>query len=605
MVMNVIAILLMGLVGYVWSARGFFSALLNLMVTICAGAVAFALWETVALAVLKGADKDNWFLLDIVWGGSLVALFVVSLAVLSLTVNALVRANIKINKVADWIGGAVCGLGAGFIVSGITIIGTSQVRTPEIENILQYQPLTYDNAGYLKREQLWVPADTWTAGLYGYWSDRSMREPFGGGKTLAAWRPQVADEGHLLRMAEQDVLLRYCLSTNDVKLGGRYTVGKEKPAKPPKGYKAPTTKELIGDNKGVAMLDGTPISGPAYIEGYIVAFLASAKEKGGQVAVGAGSATLVMRNDADTKSITLQPIALISQASGASREFGRWRFDTSNFFVGSMAGATEAPMCFEFLVPLDGENWRPLALYVRGVRFNLTNDDGQVIEASKNFANPEERDDIVSSGTLADEIIAKAKISDPETKWVRDKNSNDSALRINPRMPDNITLNGGELSGIDLSKGQQIVNCVDLRISVKQLADSSVERSLRVEEFQPGPGTSIVTINVSKGIDKFSALEPAATGATGAPTLVDNLGQRYQAIGYIYRDRNDVRIRFTPGSPLTSLGDAPSISRSREDQKLFIVFRVASGVKLKQYAIGDTGIVELQGDLDTGTQNNK
>lgn len=612
-VTNLVAIALMLAVGYVWSARGFFSALLNLLVTIASGAIAFALWESVANAIIKGAANDNRFLIDVVWGGSLITLFVLAMAVLSLTVNAVMRANIKVPKVVDWIGGAVCGLAAGVIVSGMTIIGTSQIRTAAVDNLLQYQPVDYDNNGFLTRTQMWVPTDTITAGLYSFWSDRSLRETFGGGQTMGAWRPNVADEGHLLRIAETDVLLRYSLNPKDVKLGGRYTVGKAVG----KGGKPPAVKDLVGDAKGVSMLDGTPITGRAYIEGFVVGFSAGAKEKGGQVAIGAGSATLVLRNDSDTRSITVQPIATISQAKGGSLQEGRWRFDTKNFFVGTMGGQADVGMAFEFLVPDEygaapdsnpDEVWHPIALYVRGVRFDVRDpaDPDKTMKSSRDYETPDDRNAAVDAGGFLASVVADApEITDPKEKWRFNASDPTQAVRMSNRIPDNMTLNGGELSGVELSKGQQIINCPNLQIQPKQLAGNDVERSLRVEEFQPGPATSVISINVSKEIEKFSAVDPTSAGATGAPTVVDNLGQRYQAIGYVYRDRNEVKIRFTPGTPLNELAEAPSVSRSRDDQKLFLIFRVAPGVKIVRYAIGTTGIVEITGGLEVPQQANK
>ncbi|MBY0307685.1 MAG: hypothetical protein K2Q09_02990 [Phycisphaerales bacterium] len=609
---SLIAIALMLAVGYVWSSRGFFSALLNLLVTVAAGAIAFALWETVATAAIKNVANDNRFVIDIVWGGSLVALFVLSMAVLSLAVNAVVRANIKVHKVTDWVGGAVCGLAAGLIVSGISLIGTSQIRTAEIDNLLQFSPVDYDNNGYLTRRQLWVPTDTWTAGLYKFWSERSLRETLGGGKTLGAWRPQVADEGHLLRIAETDVLLRYSLNPKDVKLGGRYTVGKSLP----KGMTPPAIKDLVGDTKPVATTDGRQFKGRAYIEGWVVGFEAGAKEKGGQVAIGAGSATLVCRNRSDTASLALQPIAVISQAKGDSLQEGRWRFDTKNFFVGSMGGQANVGMAFEFLVPDEyadqpdaypEEVWHPIALYVRGVRFDLTDpaDPDKTIKPSAEYMTPADRNAAVEGGGFLRSIAdAAPPLVEPAQVWKMEKNDPNQALRLNNRIPGSIVLNGGEMSGVDLSKGQQIINCVDYRTTPKALADIGVDRSLRVEEFQPGPGTAVISIEVSRDVPKFSATEPESTGATGAPTLVDNLGQRYQAVGFVYRDRNEIKIRFTPGSPLASLNDAPSVSRSRDDQKLFLIFRVAPGVRITQYAIGTTGIVTLRGvEVPTNQQN--
>jgi len=86
---------------------------------------------------------------------------------------------------------------------------------------------------------------------------------------------------------------------------------------------------------------------------------------------------------------------------------------------------------------------------------------------------------------------------------------------------------------------------------------------------------------------------PDARDATGAPVLVDANGSRYQCVGFVYKDNSIVHVRFMPGRPINSMNDLPSVSSSRADQKITLVFRVSMNVDIKHYAIGDTALAEF------------
>ena len=65
------------LIAYTWLQRGFFSAVLHFACTIIAGAIAFALWEPVAFAIMDLAPQRGFatFLADNALGISLAVLF--------------------------------------------------------------------------------------------------------------------------------------------------------------------------------------------------------------------------------------------------------------------------------------------------------------------------------------------------------------------------------------------------------------------------------------------------------------------------------------------------------------------------------------------------
>jgi hypothetical protein len=588
---SIIAILFVLVVGYIWSSRGFFSSLLNLAVTIVSGAIAFAAWEPLAHALVTGVDASSRLVHDVVWGASLLLPFAISMVVLTLVVNQVVKSNLRLLPMADWAGGAVCGLLAGVIVSGIAMLGVSMTRTST--DFLGNAQLEYDAQGsVVDKSGLIMPTDRWVAGFYGYTSERV----FASSKPLAVIRPHVAVEGHLLRLAEPETLPRYSLQPKDVSLAGRYTVGQNQNV---------PLNQLVGDNKSVLALSGEKIADPAYVEGFVVNFGPGAKEGSGQVVMGAGMATLVLRSPNDDQSITLQPMAIVSQAKGDNLDIGRWRLDGRNVFIGSVGGASEATFAFEFLVPKVGDGgWQPLALYVRGVRIDLTDKEGKVMAAGKTFGMSVERDGAIESRTLFTGLGAAAGGPLEGTGTILKEGF--AGLNISQSLPARLVIDSGQVTDVEFDKDNRIKLAEKLLLKPSQMETQGVDRSLRVDSFFPGDGgTSIVTLDVGRE-SPFSILQPLASEASGAPSLVDTSGQRFQAIGFVYRDRTGAELRFTPGKTLSSIFDGvPSLSRNREDQSLFLVFRVSSGVKLKHFAVGNTAIATIEKPIEVQAQNSR
>ncbi len=104
--------------------------------------------------------------------------------------------------------------------------------------------------------------------------------------------------------------------------------------------------------------------------------------------------------------------------------------------------------------------------------------------------------------------------------------------------------------------------------------------------------TVIVTVDVSAG-KGFDILTPIAAQADGAPTLVDDVPQRHQCVGWVYREPNQIWIRYTPEDPIIDKGQLPVLTRSRTDQELTLIFRCSLKVRLKYFAIGDIATKEL------------
>src|SRR5690606_9366731 len=122
---NILLIALVLLIGYWWANQGLFSALLHLLCVIAAGAIALALWEPVTVRwVLRGGGFDPY-----AWGVVLVGLFIVTLLILRITTDRLIRANVDLPHWANLTFGFPVGVAAGVLTIGIYMLGAGFIQS--------------------------------------------------------------------------------------------------------------------------------------------------------------------------------------------------------------------------------------------------------------------------------------------------------------------------------------------------------------------------------------------------------------------------------------------------------------------------------------------
>src|SRR5690606_10858559 len=140
MFMALVAIIVVLASTYIWLTRGFFSAMINMVCVIVAGAIAMGVVEPLAYMILDKAPERGFMSLirDASWAIGLAVPFSLSLVVLRLAVDSLLPHNTKLVGGADYAGGAVCGAVAGVITAGIMVmtIGFLRVRS----DFMGYQP---------------------------------------------------------------------------------------------------------------------------------------------------------------------------------------------------------------------------------------------------------------------------------------------------------------------------------------------------------------------------------------------------------------------------------------------------------------------------------
>lgn len=584
MAIQIMSILLMLGVAYVWSARGFLSSLLNMAVTLASGAIAFGLmeWSTeVALGMGDGA-----LIRDLAPALGLLVPFVLSLVILSVLVNVFVRANARVNVVMDWVGGALCGLVSGVVVAGVFGIGSQMIRMNA--DALEYRGAEFNNSGSVTRsEGLWIPFDRWTSKMYASMSNNALATD----TPLSIWRPHVAYEGAMRRLGPSEMLLRNSLTEKDFKFLTRYTVGY--------GTDDVPVARLVGDSKPVLSVEGEAVSGRAYTEGYVLQFEASAREKSGQVVISPGQVSLVALKADGLSSATYSPVAVISQARGDSKQIGRWRFDSKDVFIGSAGAETKPIFAFEFVIP---KEQRPIALFVRGVRVDLTTDLATYapIKSVTDIKDPADAERAIARGRLMDLIapatVGKAALArNPKgvgAVAVTAQPGQEAAIVMSNALPRGIFLDASFLTGAKVNDKARVIVEGKISLPEKDLSPAGTEMNLRIDAIDPGQGTSVVMVNVSRW-SPLSMVQPENAEFTGAPQLVSVDGQRFQAIGYIYRSGGRFTLSMDASRPISSFDEVPSVSRSMEGQDLVLIFRVSTGVTIDKWVVGETVLKEI------------
>jgi len=603
--MNIIAILVVLGVTYLWLIRGFFSAFIHLLCVIVAGAVAFAAWEPLAYWILDSVDPHGLFA-GSAWGIALAVPFAVTLIVLRIAVDLMVPNNAVIASAPNYIGGGVCGLIAGVIASGFVVISTGFMRVGS--DVFGYQPITYAANGSLQREsKLWVPTDVVVTKLYGHMS----RSVFGVDTPLGIYYHDLADAPHVLRMSFGEGANRIAAKPGDFSVEARYAIGDAQTKLDDLLIDGPLRKLPSIPAQRVTDIEGDPYPQGSHLEGFVVRFNAGAREKTeGKISVGASQVKLLVgrrdpanaNNWLDLK--TVYPIAAISQAEASTPTFARFRYDARDVYLASVGGASEALFAFEFIVPPTLE---PIALTVKGIRQQVV-DDPKLGKPSFTLKNALERDAQLASGKIRDLIagalgIAAGGASDTldttgvtkvENRQGPNQNPADIGIRISDRLPYNYTLQKSATgSGTLAIDDKNFIIDGETEIQPSMAKRQGIERPIRIEYFSTTPDTAIVQLEVS-GRRASSLLGQSARAAelVVPPLLRDTNGQIYEPIGFVYEDTTKVQIRYTPGSPIRALSELPSLTTSRSDQNLILIFRVSKGVNVRHFTLGNKVITE-------------
>lgn len=591
MFINLIVIAVIGIIAYMWGARGFFSAFLHMVCVVIAATIAFAVWEPVAYALMGNAKVGgSTAMLDMAWIIGLIGPFAAVLVAIRIACDKIVPTNLDFDGATNMIGGLVCGAVSGVISAGVLVIalGFVPAKTP----IWAYQPMDFEgNGSIVRRNNLWAPADTLTASLYRMLSESTFYPD--SGETLAKWKPNMADVGPLNRITfpPPDGGGRHTIHPSGFEITGRYTLTARDP------------KELLSDtiNPGVRQtyqyIDGSNLEGGARLEGVVIKFGPAAKERTGAVIVGNSQVQMLVENPQTQETRLILPAAMISQAQGDKASLGRWRFNAEKVFISSVGGASEALMAFEFPVP---NGFNPIAVTVRGVRTDLRS-----MSVGKTFDSIAARDAEIKTGQIAPRVALADLNRSGQVKVKIDSSTFDGPISFGGTLPYGMILQKDNVGGLLLNDEGYIYDG-EAKLPTPQTQNRGIERVLQVRGLAGGDDTVVVKVVMDETNTQFGLLSSAIESLESRdypPVLLDNNGQPYAPIGYVYESTGgETWIRFTPQNPLQSLTEPPlnSISRSLPGNKLTLLYRVSKRVKITDLVVGDKVIANFDKGVDTG-----
>ncbi len=595
--MNVLAAGIVILSGYIWLLRGFFSAFINLMCVVAAGAVTFAVWEPLGYYLLGSAGQKDFFSAmasGSAWGWAMVIPFATSLAIFRGALDGVLRRNVHFKPLVNYIGGGVCGALSGIIVSGIAVMSAGLYRLDPDMGIFSYKPVAFDAQGAVKKgDPLWVPTDRWTARLYEHLSSTV----FSTEDSLALWRPDVHLAVGSMRLTAGSGKGRNTVSSKDVAVTKQYIID------PPTTGKArldDMLKSFDATQPGVNDIDGNAFQPTAKLYGYVITFETGAKEKLGFVIMGNGQVHVVA-TDAEGFSRIFFPHAVISSVAADATPadqtknskapkkapYARFPFNTGDGkFYPSVGGENQSRFGFEFLIPAE---FTPRAIYVKGVRKELTSTFDKLYSSST-----ERLSDVVDlmtgeKFTKFDESLVR------EIKFPGGRNADRILEEPPPDFGFSISTaigrtlqrdNSSGLELVDLPKAGAAIRDGEIKLFPDDKGTFGLPAELRVERFEAGDNVVVMSFDIGPGTPWSIAERGFENDKPIA--LIDAEGRAYNAIGYVYQDTEIVGIRYTPGTPLSGLSNMPKTpSRTEINQKCKLIFRPTRGAVITGLAIGN------------------
>jgi len=298
---------------------------------------------------------------------------------------------------------------------------------------------------------------------------------------------------------------------------------------------------------------------------------------------------LVGDGQGDTR--TVFPVATISESSEPG-QYGRWRYDAPDVFITSTGGKSRITMAFEYVIPA---GYEPLAFYAKNIRVPADS-----MPEPREFAGPAERDRLVRTGSILTGQDTAREL-ETEDMVVLNIEENSSIVDETNRVMDVISTTAAK-RGMNISDDNEIVGGqgnFDVKAEVGR-SNAPRSRKLRVEDYAVDSDQALMKVEVSAD-SPIGFLSGAAREAElDAPLLlIDANGNEYEAIGYEYQDREIMTLRYTLGSTLAGIEDTPSLSTTRTDQELNLLFIVTAGVEITHFTIGDTAVARFDPPLDT------
>jgi hypothetical protein len=535
---NLLLIGLALLIAYWWANQGLFSALLHFVCVIVAGGIAFAIWEPLAVAMLSRGVLENY-----AWGIALLAPFALSLLLLRIASDRLVPDNVNFPQWANYTVGGALGLGAGVLTMGMLLIGGGFVQSSD--EIMGFAGATRTTTSRgqpdLAAQRLWVPMHELTADFYGLLSVGAFAPEFG--RPLRTAYPSLAATAlGLHRDSAAGGRARTSVAPDSVTVG-RFMFSPD--FRNSDGTQGAYVVELDLDNK--------------------------ASDKGGFLTVSASQIRLIER--VPPRSVR-EPEAVYPDRWSQPGDTGLrelWLFDDLLNYATNVPGQQQTKFFFVFPASrLGGPENAPEFVQFKGLRLRLP------------ALEPVQLDATAMTQLLrgADPSRLAGPVEDPTAKMIasRDLTVDNGIAPANASVN---TLTTMEQSDQFLTEGRQDF----------PRGGATASPVNRIKGIYAREGTAIVRLNLSRqqsSVDVWNDRSDNRTkaGETAPLLLVDERGNTYAPIGYIWVRPDGVEIRLDPRRGIEAIKDFPP-QPSSGTHELYALFNPTAGVTIKSVRLGN------------------
>lgn len=565
MILNLSILLFILGIAYWQGLQGFFSAFLHLVLVIVSGALAFAMWEPIAMGMLSGMMPR------FAWAIGLVMPFVFILLLLRFLMDKFVPANMDFSQLTNLIGGGICGAIAAALTAGICVISIAFLPGPA--DAFGYRPYVINpvNGEVVPSNEggsLWIQVDHFAESIFSSLSEGSFAPA--NGKSIARHQPELNRRAWLVR-------LRGDAYSSTVATPGSVTLVSQ--------ASQPTPVEGLPALLVEALKNKIDINKEAH-RVVVIETQWTNKDKNydgdPRLRVFPNQVQLVtFAKDKPTGKPTLHLPIAFSMMKANSREFTAVSNDAA---VAMTESAADAKISFVFLVPVAQVE---SALMVRNLRLPLT-------DGVKPLPAPSAEAVVALIGANA-ATSATVATTDPSTPGtVSTKQGGRSGikaedLKITPDLPrfTSKTL-GTELEftpANEVRRGEMVL----------KPPTGPVSAANRVNAVYVADGQAAVRIRLSRdAAQSMLGQAVAAAGAVHPVILRDNRGNDWQPIGYVWVQAasNSMKIRYEPQNPIKAVVELP-VRQMGDADELYIYFLVEKGVTLTNFMVGSVHTQEI------------
>ena len=561
MITNLLVVAFVLAMAYWMSLQGFFSAFLHLIVVLVAGSLALALWEPLVYSF--GMNMQPHY----AWGLWLLGPFVLLLIVLRLALDRVVRANVNFQNLISTILGGACGVAAGILTAGITIIGLGFLPLPQ--SLAGIDPWVVSGGGQVEKQgpSLWIPVDEMASSVFSGLSQRG----FATSTPLARYQPDLARQASQFRMGKgYDEHASIVAIPGTVEATGYYS--------------QPAPVEQLDAAVGLQL--GAPFQNQA--NKLVVVDTEWTSDQPGtfdvdnSVRIPPTQIRLIARPTgpgASGEMVFHSPVGF-SHAQGDNRVFHA--FDAAG--VVAFGDRQSETFAWAFLIPAEHE---PQYLLARHLRVpNPTREPEAIAQAIGQPApTAEQAEQAGANGRTA------GGGSEVGGREGRRAGNVARSIEISKRLPGRISKNfvqGLRTSGTGIMEGKATASKAPGSISQNTVIDSVYVADHRMP----------VRLRIEQ--DRAQSLLGQATVAAASLQgvwLTDERGDRYQPIAYVWaKASGEQEIAVDRNNPIRSARQLPVSQMGRGDE-LFLYFSVPGSARIVSYNIGDTTRQEIDPPL--------